>query len=58
MDSNTYTRLLELPNEQVHAIPPYAPQQPYLEVSPYFNHRTQKAPSLRLRMEIPISLLL
>ena len=36
MDSKTYTSLPELPNEQIHVKPP---QQPFPEVSPYFNHR-------------------
>ena len=40
MDSNTYTRLLELPNLQVHAKPPHcSTTAPFLEASPYFNHR-------------------
>ena len=39
MDKKTYTRLLELPKKKIHAKLPHFPQQPFLEVSPYFNHR-------------------
>ena len=39
MDINTHKRLLKLQDEQIHAKPLLAPQQTFLEVSLYFNHR-------------------
>ena len=39
MDSNTYTRILELPNEKIHAQPRHGSTTAISEVSPYFNHR-------------------
>ena len=42
MESDTYTRFSESPDEQVHAL--MVPQQSFLEVSPYFNHRIEMEP--------------
>ena len=49
MDSNTYTRLLELPNHQFHAKPPHDPKTAIFRSftilqSPYFNEH--KRPNL------------
>ena len=59
MNSNSYTRLVELPNEQSHAKPPNGPHNSHLWKFPHASvivfQWKQKAQFLRPQMENPMS---